>query len=839
MATITIFFTNTYGRYIKRMSMDIEIFDGTLVDKFELKLPLVDATDALCNVSLASTCKNLSEKGIIAVNVLEEILKELTELTLSDFGIICYYDVKSSKILKNLCYHERIEDSLNKSNDINDILSYVATNHVTVLSNNIAKDPRFGKTSTFAPKSFLGISINLHTFLVLGCLKNPKGYDIIEIRRIIPFLKYILPLADDALSKIKDTDTHRITKTSSNDELKDKFLAAMSHEIRTPLNGIMGMVTMLSDAGPLNQKQQTYVKTLTECVLHLSNLMNNILDFSKMTSNRFYLLKQPFSIFDAIEDAFKMVEGSALIKGLTLNKKLPNSYAIPKLIGDSQRITQILSNLLGNSVKFTEKGSVTLSVDCVEILDKHNDSASPFVKKVKISFEVCDTGVGVPMDEQQRIFDMFHQSSNLTTYMSSAGTGLGLSISRELVKLMGGNIVVKSEGINGKGSVFSFSIVLEVEISTYSLSSETLKVIKNTRILAVDDRPEIRLQLLEMLSKWGCIPFIAPGAEEGLKYIRCGMKFDAIIIDMCMPYMSGTELAQELRRIVPNIPLIGISSINVDAGEKLFDVFMYKPITQNALFPALLRCLNKKSAKLSVNTNSLIMNDTDKVVDNVDKVLDDANIRVTDDANISGERYTENHESTRKKVERRALSTPHEKLRRTDVKSVGNNTLRKSIKSTSKNFETTKEKIGHDDRTTSHKKKTPKTLKILVAEDEKNNAFTIMEMLNNLGFGCCEQVGDGKACIDKVKSEKWDAVLMDIRMPIMDGIEATRHIRAMPEPPYIVAISASVLNSDKERCQTVGINAYLPKPITKEELYTVLEPLLKSRYTKKYTKKYV
>ena len=682
-----------------------------------------------------------------------------------------------------------------KEND--NIFGYVMKKCIAVISTNILEDPRSKiKNYTDFPPNHPVITPFLATpifsqqsskyqnccvgLLVLGCMTDTKSYSVEKIKSLLPMIKLINSITRKIFC-FKNKLGDEVIRISSTDDLKDKFLATMSHEIRTPLNGIMGMVTMLSDAGPLNSKQSNYVITLTECVFQLSNLMNNILDFSKMSSNRFYLLKHSFSLFDAIDDSFKMIEGGALVKGLLLKKELPDINTTPMMIGDKQRLTQILSNLLGNSVKFTEKGSILLRVACKEISTSNTENNH--AKKVNVSFEVCDTGVGVPIEEQSKIFEVFHQSPSLSTYMSNAGTGLGLSISRELTRLMGGRISVRSEGINGKGCVFSFSVVLDVEISEFSLSSDTSKLLKNSKILAVDDRPEIRLQLTEMLIKWGCTPFVVPGAEEGLKYVKCGMKFDAIIVDMCMPYMSGVELAQELRRTIPDVPLIGISSIEINSGEKYFDVFLYKPITQNTLFPALLKCLNKRKRSDLKTSHSLKRSETKSGV-KICQLKNSGNTRMGPD-----------------KLE--------------ESNTVGKNKQRSESCERKDN-----EKIYQI-------KKYPKDLKILVAEDEKNNAFTMMEMLNNMGFPNCERVENGKDCIEKVKNEKWDVVLMDIRMPIMDGIEATRHIRATKNPPYIIAISAGVLNSDKERCQTAGIDAYLPKPITKESLKIALEPLIK------------
>lgn len=374
-----------------------------------------------------------------------------------------------------------------------------------------------------------------------------------------------------------------IEQSTSDDKAKDTFLATMSHELRTPLNGIMGMITMLPDAGPLNKKQLEYVKNLTECSLHLANLLNNILDFSKMASDRLTLHNRPFHVNKIVLEAVKMVEGTASAKGLALEYKIPSN--LPVMVGDSQRLIQILSNVLGNAVKFTEKGSISL-MSYAEKID-----SDIYAKKWKLSFIVTDTGIGIPPDEKEKIFEVFHQASTLNTYLSNLGTGLGLSIVRELTRLMGGNISVESEGIPSKGSTFTFFVVVNEEIDINKLSKVHHSVLENSRILVVDDRQEMRLQICDMLFQWGCNPTAVGSAEEALQYLKNGMKFNLAIIDICMPFMSGVELAQELRRSYNSLPLIAISSVEVNGGEKYFDYFMNKPVDSNQLFPALISCL--------------------------------------------------------------------------------------------------------------------------------------------------------------------------------------------------------------------------------------------------------
>jgi CheY-like chemotaxis protein/nitrogen-specific signal transduction histidine kinase len=537
----------------------------------------------------------------------------------------------------------------------------------------------------------------------------------------------------DSIQLVKD-----IEQSTSADKAKDTFLATMSHELRTPLNGIMGMVTMLPDAGPLNKKQLEYVKILTECSLHLANLLNNILDFSKMASDRLVLHHHPFYVNKTVLEAIKMVEGTASAKGLALDYKIPSN--LPMMIGDSQRLIQILSNILGNAVKFTEKGSITLMSYAEKV-----DDVDEYVRKWKLTFIISDTGIGIPPDEKEKIFEVFHQASTLNTYLSKLGTGLGLSIVRELTRLMGGNISVESEGIVGKGSTFTFFIVATEDIDINKLSEVHHDILENSSILVVDDRQEMRLQICDMLFKWKCRPTAVGSAEEALHYLKNGLRFNLAVVDICMPYMSGVELAQELRRSYPSLPLIAISSMDINGGEKYFDYYMNKPVDPNKLFLALIGCL-------------------------------------------MGEQGTKKGSPKKRPIL--------------------NNSPRK--------------------RTMKYRDK----LNILVAEDNAQNIFTILEMLKNLGYNKKRVtiVENGKECVEEVKMKNYDVILMDLLMPILSGFEATKHIRQMEHSPMIIAVSAAVTDADKANCQKIGFDGYLSKPIIhKDKLDAALSPLVKER----------
>lgn len=498
---------------------------------------------------------------------------------------------------------------------------------------------------------------------------------------------------------------------------------------------------MLKDAGPLTDKQQEYLVILMECSQQLMNMMNNILDFSKITSGRLVLLRESMDISKAINTSVFMVEGKARAKNIELKVDVPKH--LPIVLGDLQRLTQIISNLLSNAVKFTDKGGVYLRVKIDTVRAAYHEDEYEYIKKWKVTFEVEDTGIGVRDEDKNKIFDMFHQSSSLDTSKLKNGTGLGLSISKGLVEMMGGTLEVFSPGTN-KGSIFKFSIIVEEEIRLNDIKTKHAELIKGSKIMVIDDRSEYRIQLTEFLLKWGANPTVVGSGEEALQYIRHKHYFDVIIVDICMPYMSGTEFAQNLKQIETNeqrlhTPLIALSSIDLpQGGVELFNIYMNKPIDQNSLFPAILECLCSIREK-----PSQIINGTHK------------------------------QESPRLK-------------------------------------------------------KLKKNLKILIAEDDHNNAYTIKEMLGHLGYSHANMVlvENGEKAVDEAKKNRYDVILMDIVMPLMDGIEATRHIRVMANRPYIIAISAAVQNTDKQKCQQVGIDGYVSKPVIKEKLDAALYPLV-------------
>lgn len=599
------------------------------------------------------------------------------------------------------------------------IFGEVLTRKVIIISNDIEKDPRCmssckSKNSrVIMPPShphirkWLGIPICEDTS-VLGvlslarCSSKSPDFEMDVIHELVHISKVLCVLLRGKYITVKDIQY-----------AKDRFLATISHEIRTPLNGILGMITLLPEAGPLNEKQTEYIKNLTECTVELSSLLNNILDFSKMTSDKLELRKNHVDLEKVLNSSINIFEGVISTKNIKLsvhNEIQKNVY----LIGDSQRIMQILTNLIGNAVKFTND-EIDIYVHTEKILVGE-------VPKCKILVTIKDNGVGIPYDEQSKIFEVFHQSSSLSTYMSRSGTGLGLSIVRELVRMMDGKISVESPGIN-QGSAFTFYILLDEGIDPKEIRKRYSSQLKNLKILVVDDRPDVRLTVCDILYKWSCSPILASSAEEAMHILKYTQPKIALI-DICMPNMSGVELAQSMHNT--SIYLIGMSSVG-SQGEKYFNRYIHKPVDEVSLFDALLGYVNRGT-----------------------------------------------HKHRRRKKPRKSQ------------------------------------------------------LKILVCEDNPKNAYTLKELLMSLGYSLknIHFVENGEECIKKVSSCRYHVVLMDIIMPVMSGLEASRIIKSsLKKKPFIIAISAAIHPSDKNNCQNVGVDGWVGKPIDREKLRLALAPL--------------
>jgi signal transduction histidine kinase/DNA-binding response OmpR family regulator len=505
---------------------------------------------------------------------------------------------------------------------------------------------------------------------------------------------------------------------------KDLFLANVSHEIRTPLNGIIGYNQLLMQTD-VNDVQKEYLSSMNECSIQLLQIINDIIDFSKLTSGNMKIILECCSIKKIIKDVYNTMRHKIKSKkqnfSYEINKNVPEFIII-----DRQKLLQILINLISNASNFTGiSGNIFVNIS--------NDNYT-------LNIYIEDNGIGIAEKEQYKLFNSFTQVEN--SIIKAGGTGLGLAITKRLVELLKGTINVKS--ILGKGSTFYFSCEHnEPDIFSDSLQNN-LKTIKDKQVLIIDDNVDNRIIISEMIHEWKMFPTTCGTAKEAYKYIiNDRYDFDIVLLDICMPDMNGIDLAKKIKSKKPFIPLIALSSLNSFVNTSNFEEVLEKPVNKLQLLNSIYLAISNNSHNNAFIGDSIVENETD-------------------------DKYKDNF------VEY-------------------------------------------------------KNINILIVEDILHNQHVLKNMITSIGYNNIDIANDGSEAIEFIDKIQYNIILLDLRMPYLDGYDVINYIKKKDKIKLstVIIVTASVLEEDRYKCKKLGIQWFLNKPLKIPDLKKTILKCLK------------